>query len=154
MTWRRTAQAAALAALLAIFLITALGYGRLPQTVATHFDLAGNPNAWGSKGSVLLLPIVTLVLWGLLGAVSKLPVRYWNFPVRVMERNLPRQIELTLTLISTLKLEIMLTMLYLQWAVIAGARGNFTLSPLFLPLDLFAIYGTIGIYFIYALRAR
>ena len=49
-------QYAALAALLALWAITAyavMGPHPLPARIPTHFDLAGKPNGWGQPGHVV-----------------------------------------------------------------------------------------------------
>lgn len=48
-------------------LLSALGvWSRLPQTLAVHFDWAGNPNGYGSKGATLALIVFTVLLcWGI-----------------------------------------------------------------------------------------
>jgi uncharacterized membrane protein len=32
-------------------------YAKLPDTVPTHFDIAGKPDAWGAKSSFFFLPL-------------------------------------------------------------------------------------------------
>ena len=32
-------------------------YNKLPDTIPTHFDIAGKPDAWGAKSSLFLLPL-------------------------------------------------------------------------------------------------
>jgi uncharacterized membrane protein len=47
--------------------IGALVRDRLPERVATHFDLYGTPNGWMDRTvAVLFMPIVALVLWALI----------------------------------------------------------------------------------------
>jgi uncharacterized membrane protein len=44
--------------------VTALVYDRLPERMATHFDLAGNPNGWMPRAwGAWFMPIFALVLW-------------------------------------------------------------------------------------------
>jgi uncharacterized membrane protein len=47
--------------------LTAAVYERLPALVATHFDLAGNPNGWMSRGmAASFAPALALGLWAFL----------------------------------------------------------------------------------------
>ncbi len=42
-------------------------YSRLPEQMATHFDLAGNPNGYSSRAAAALFtPVCMLALWALL----------------------------------------------------------------------------------------
>ncbi len=45
----------------------ALVRDRLPERVATHFDLDGAPNGWMDRTvAVLFMPVVALVLWAVI----------------------------------------------------------------------------------------
>lgn len=44
--------------------LTAAALPFLPETVPVHFDAAWNPDRWGSRGELLLLPAVLLLLAG------------------------------------------------------------------------------------------
>ena len=53
--------------------LTAAVYERLPELVATHFDLAGNPNGWMSLAmAASFAPAMALGLWALLRALPRL----------------------------------------------------------------------------------
>ncbi len=44
--------------------VTALVYDRLPERMATHFDLAGNPNGWMPRAvGAWFMPVFGLVIW-------------------------------------------------------------------------------------------
>ena len=61
--------------------------GRLPERVATHFDIAGRPNGWMSRdmatdftlGVGLFLPALTISMMAL---TSRIPVSFVNIPNR------------------------------------------------------------------------
>jgi hypothetical protein len=61
--------------------------GRLPPVVASHFDAAGAPNGWSSRGSyaILLAAIGVLLPLGIIGLVTALTQRgpqLLNIPAR------------------------------------------------------------------------
>ncbi|WP_072312647.1 DUF1648 domain-containing protein [Agrococcus sp. Marseille-P2731] len=66
-----------------------LQYPSLPDVIPTHFGPGGEPDAWGSKASVLWLAGVALALAALVGWISTRP-RSFNFPVPVTEQNAQR----------------------------------------------------------------
>ncbi len=61
-------------------------YSALPETVATHFDLQGNPNGFSSKAGLLALTFVTLSALSLfffgVGKMQYMPTRFINIPHR------------------------------------------------------------------------
>jgi hypothetical protein len=67
--------------------------GRLPPVVASHFDAAGAPNGWSSRGSyaILLAAIGVLLPLGIIGLVTALTQRgpqLLNIPARDYWRRL------------------------------------------------------------------
>ena len=45
-------------------LFLAVYWRRMPEEIPTHFNAAGQADGWGSKSSILLLPIVGAVMFG------------------------------------------------------------------------------------------
>src|SRR5581483_10233731 len=73
-----------------VLAITVWGYIALPTTIPTHYNIQGAPNAYGSKASLLTLPILTICLAVLLTVLSRFPHRY-NYPWPITPENAPRQ---------------------------------------------------------------
>src|SRR5579863_833739 len=79
-----------LLAVLLWFTYSALnGAESLPDRIPTHFDISGQPNAWGSPQFLWLLPVVGTGLYLLMTALASIRFRRYNLPVRVTETNLP-----------------------------------------------------------------
>jgi len=82
--WR--ARTLALASLGACFLYMALTAHALPDHMATHFDIHGNPDGWSSKTAFFIsfpLTVVGTNLFLLLlmpAIVTKIPKRFVNIP--------------------------------------------------------------------------
>lgn len=66
-----------------------LTYPRLPAVVPTHFTLQGEPDAYGSRTSVLWLSAVMTALVALVAWLSTKP-RHLSYPVPVTEENAQR----------------------------------------------------------------
>lgn len=70
----------------ALWLFAVWAYGRLPQVMPVHFNLAGQPDGWAHKGIIewFLLPvIITMTTTGVLAlawSLPRIPLRYWNMP--------------------------------------------------------------------------
>ncbi len=145
---RRTMEAICLGLLVVIFWFTyaALrGPERLPDRIPTHFDVSGQPNAWGSPAFLWFLPIVATGVYLLLTVLGSIRFRRYNLPVRVTEANLPFIQDQTILMMAWIKCEILSLFVYLQWSIIQSARnGAFRLSPLLIPVFLVVIFSTVG----------
>ena len=62
-------------------------YPLMPETVASHFDLAGKPDGWSSKASFItvyavVLAIVAATVYGIALLLPKMPTNMINMPYR------------------------------------------------------------------------
>lgn len=130
------------------------GWLILPAVVPTHFGISGQPDAYGSKGTLLILPVIFLLVYGLLTFLERFPHTY-NYPVTITEENAPRQYKRARILLVWLKLEILAAGMILQWNIIQSAANRSGSGLLYftflLPVLLLA---TVIIYMIKARRER
>lgn len=147
---RKTLEILALFVLVLLCSITwAAVYGpnHLPDRVPTHFDAAGNANAWGSPSGMILLPAIAVGLYLLMSLVSRFPGAF-NYPVRVTPQNIARLQSVTLDMIAWLKTELLCLFTVLQGAFIHAARtGEGHLFPVIPPFFIAAIFATAGWHF-------
>jgi uncharacterized membrane protein len=145
---RKTAETVGLAMLAVLFWITysALnGTEKLPDRIPTHFDISGQPNAWGPPRTVWLLPIIGTGLYLLMTVLGSIQFRRYNLPVPVTEANLPYIQEQTSVMVAWIKCELLCLFAYLQWSIIQSARtSQFRLSPLLIPVFLVVVLSTVG----------
>jgi len=128
------------------------GPHRLPERIATHFGADGRPNGWGSPTMLLMLPVIVLAVYGLMTLVAQFPSTF-NYPVRVTAENRARLEELSLQMISWLKVEIVCLFTFIQWFIIQSARqGTLTMSPLVVPLCIATIFATVGWHIVAMIR--
>jgi hypothetical protein len=153
---RKMFEAISLVAIAVLWAITwrALdGPNPLPGRIPTHFNAAGEPNAWGPPGALWLLPAVAAGLYLVISLVALFPAAF-NFPVRVSALNRPRLEALTLRMISCLKAELACLFLTIQASIVESARnGHAGLSPLIVPVFLVAVFGNIGWHMVAIFRA-
>ena len=98
---------------------------RLPDRVPTHFDISGQPNAWGSPGILWILPAAGLGLYSLMTALASIQFRSYNLPVRVTEVNLPfiqRKFRLSVAIVPGFMVVIFATAGIYLVAIMRGAR--------------------------------
>lgn len=125
---------------------------QLPERIPTHFGLSGEPDAWGGKGTLVILPIVGLILYVSMMALARVPHIY-NYPVTITERNAEAQYRLGRKLLLTVNAFTtwLLACLVLEAISVAlGRQGG--LSPVFLVVLLVAPIGILIGYLILASR--
>ena len=129
------------------------GPNRLPDRIPTHFNISGQPNAWGSPGILWILPVVGLGLYLLMTVLASIRFRRYNLPVRVTEANLPFIQEKTSEMVTWIKTELLCLFVYIQAAMIRGARAEqFGLEPAIVPLFMLAVFATAGYYMVVIFR--
>jgi uncharacterized membrane protein len=143
----------ALAALIWITYTALNGPNRLPERMPTHFDVAGNPNGWGSPSGIILIPIIASGVYLLMSVVARFPASF-NYPVRVTPQTLPRLQAITLDMITWIKAEMACLFAALQWAIIQAARSsNGQIFPKILPFFLIVVFGTVAGHIVALFRA-
>jgi uncharacterized membrane protein len=98
------------------------GSGLLPERVPVHFDMAGHPNRWGSPSTFLVLTVVTVAVYLLITVVARFPANFNYGGVEVSDENLPRLQALTINMLAWIKMEMVCTLSWIQWAMIQSAR--------------------------------
>lgn len=83
--FNRLLLAAGLLALAGSALFLGIYWRHIPQDIPTHFNAAGQIDAWGSRSTVLLLPIVGAVSFGMFQFVVVLCASIKSRGARAME---------------------------------------------------------------------
>lgn len=149
----RAIEIAALLALIAVFVILAVYWPRLPERVPTKFGVNGEIKAWGSRSMMLLIPLLALALYGGLTFLGRYPHRF-NYPVTITAENAHRHYALGRWTLSTIKLAVLLLLAVISLAVLhaaayptaAGAIGALIIVPiaLFLAFTIALVVLTIA----------
>jgi len=113
-------EAAGALALAATVVYVALAWSKLPASLPTHFDLAGRPNAWGSRTSILFLPCIALAIYAGLGILQRFPWVY-NYAVAIGPDNAEAQYRLAIRLLRALKAIIAATFGWIDYSTIRMA---------------------------------
>jgi uncharacterized membrane protein len=129
------------------FYLALSDYSALPDTIPTHFDAGGKPDAWGGKSAVLVWPAVSAFIFllitsiGIWFAIAKDPRRLMNLPRRWKAALTVEQTEELRVFMNRclflLKLVIQGLAAYGIYIIIEIAQGN--ASGLGTPWFLFAI---------------
>jgi uncharacterized membrane protein len=147
-------EALSLAGLVIMAFMIVKVWAVLPDTIPSHFNAAGQPDGYGGKGSLIMLPLMGLVLYMTFGILRFYPHVY-NYPCPITEQNAEFQYRLAIYLLAWMKIEVIWCFLYINAGTIKVAMGQSDgLGPQFIFIMLFAVFGTIGWYFFVALRNR
>jgi uncharacterized membrane protein len=103
----RIIQVATVCCLVSLLAHAAYVWPNLPPRVPTHFGIAGAPDAWGSRASLLALPMMATVFFVTLTLLERIPHRY-NYPIEVTAANAPRMYALGRRLVLSVKLILVL----------------------------------------------
>jgi uncharacterized membrane protein len=138
----------AMAGLLVIFGYTLYQYAHLPETIPSHFDAAGKVDDYANRGSVWVLPGLSLFIYFLLTFIILIPHQF-NYMVRITPQNALRQYTLALRLIRYLKAFIIWLFFFITMGIVMSAAGKSSgLGLWFLPITLGMIFIPMIIYFI------
>ena len=122
----------------------AFSWSSLPARVPTHFGVSGQADSYGDKMALLALPVITVVLYVLLTALSFFP-QFFNFPWPITEDNATAQYRLARTMLGWLKVELVAIFAYINWQIIQAAQGHAPgLGLWFLPVVLLIVFGTLA----------
>ncbi|HET8809044.1 MAG TPA: DUF1648 domain-containing protein [Flavobacteriaceae bacterium] len=111
------------ASLIFLWFWTFWNYTNLPETIPTHFNASGEPDAYGSKNTIFTLPIIASLLFLLLSVISRFPYKY-NYPIKITSENATAQYANTARMMRVLKLSIMLVFLLINILTIRTATGE------------------------------
>ncbi len=137
----------ALLSLASLFFVPLLLYGQIPDIIPTHFDGAGNPNAWGGKGSIFVTPAIMTIVYLILFGVSRCP-DMWNLPVKITEENKERMYKGVYTMLVIFRIELTVLFQVMNLYTIFDTR----LPAAFLPITLAVVFGTAGILAVYSIK--
>jgi len=127
----------AVLAMVGMFLLFGLYWRRLPERMPIHFGIDGKPDNWGSKETSLLVPLLSLPLFGLLIWVS--------FFAPIDPTPNPEKARAFLKLVvGIMNAEIMLMFFWIEWRMFNTALNKAEgVGVWFLPVMLAVLFGTI-----------
>jgi len=137
-------------ALLAIWVMTIMGYSKLPDVVPTHYNFAGEAGGFEEKGMIWSWAIIATILFVGMTIVNKYP-HIFNYPVKITEENALRQYTIATRLVRYMKLFVVLTFGFIVFTIIQNANE---LNTLVLPVALGSTVLLLLYFIIKMYRAR
>ena len=133
--------------LLALWGWTITHYSSLPETIPTHFNAAGEADGFGSKVSLIALPVIATLLFIGLTLLNRYP-HIFNYPTAITQDNALKQYTLATRMLRYLKLVLVVVFGGIEFMTIQYATGKAAgLGAWFLPLTLVLVFLPL-IYFV------
>ncbi|MFL1470551.1 DUF1648 domain-containing protein [Paraclostridium bifermentans] len=120
-----------------------INWNNIGENVPSHYNSAGQSDSWGSKSSLIILPIITIIVNASMSGVLFFP-QGLNIPIKLTEENYVKVYDLTRDLMNFNKMGINISFLYIT---LMSANGK-PLGTWFLPIFLIIIFMPIAIYYI------
>lgn len=99
-------------------LLTALAWNGLPEQVPTHYNFAGQADAWGGKGTVWFVPVVMVIACGVVEVCARLRPDHINIPVKIRPEHRQESYCVMRTMCFVLNVQVALTFLLIQLATL------------------------------------
>lgn len=120
-----------------------INWNHIGDNVASHYNSVGQIDSWGSKSSLIILPIIAIIVNISMSGVLFCP-QALNVPVKITEENYVKVYDLTRDLMNFTKIAINISFLYIT---LMSANSK-SLGVCFLPACLILIFVPIVIYYI------
>jgi uncharacterized membrane protein len=121
-------------------------YQHSPDIIPIHFDVVGNPDQYGAKTTLFILPALGTLIYLGMTVLNRYPHTF-NYPAKITAENAATQYALATRLIRFLKLATILVFLFINYKMARIATGKATgLGWWFLPLALGLVFIPIVFY--------
>lgn len=105
-----------------IWIYVIFNISKLPNLIPTHFAMNGKPNSWGSRNTILIMPIMCTITSALLIGITRFP-KFFNYQVEITKDNVERQYRNSIDLMLALAIEVAGTFIYIEYKMIKSALG-------------------------------
>jgi uncharacterized membrane protein len=140
--------------LIILIALPLIWYNKLPERIPVHFNGAGEPDGYGGRSTLWILPVTGLFMWLLLTIIEAFPQIY-NFPVKITPENIVTQYTMATRLIRILKSVILIIFSFISFQTIKTATGGASgLGKAFMPVFLLITFGVILIYIVRSMNNR
>ncbi len=130
--------------IICLILLPLYYFNDLPNKVPKHFNVFGQPDSYGNKVMIWVIPIIALLLYIGMTILNKYP-HIFNYPTKVTNENAEKLYKIATKSIRFLKVVIVVLFSYLNFRIIKTSLNETTgIGYIFLPVFVILIIGTIG----------
>ncbi len=128
--------------------------GDLPEKIPMHFNYKGEPDNWGNRDSIWFLPVLVIMLYATMEAITRIP-HLFNYPVEITPENAKRQYTMGIRLIRFINIGIVALFFYLSRITVhASLTGKAeSAAGVIIMISLFTFLPII-VYYILALKKK
>jgi len=116
-------------------------YSDLPDKIPKHFNLKGEADSYGPRGSIFIVPYVALITVLPMIYISKVPHTY-NYNIKITAENAVREYTLAKSMIIQMSLAISIILFYVTSLIIYSSSNTHS------PLENWDIVIILGIIFL------
>ena len=138
-----------LASIIGVAAYLILAWNTIPDRIPMHYNAAGEINRWGDKSGLIVLPIISVILYGMITLIERFP-QIWNTGVRVTDENRTQVYRLLKNLIACVKMMVLLV--FGGLTVLSSLSLN--LPIWFLLVFVVLLFGTIAFFIVKLTRLR
>jgi len=135
--------------LIGVLVYLFLNWSSIPDKIPGHYNAMGKIDRMGSKGELVILPIIGWLMYLFLTIIENFP-QIWNTGVTVTEENKERVYRITKDLLNTVKLLVIVVFVYLT----INSSQAISLTVWFLPVFLILLFGSMIFFFIKLVRVK
>jgi hypothetical protein len=142
----KTIEVIGIFALVASCMIPLMFFYELPERIPVHFDMAGQPDAYGSRSMTLIMPVVAISLYAIIFSAARYQ-HLFNYPVPVTAENKTELLALSQQMLRLIRLAVALLFLVLIVSTVQVGLGESKRANIYFVIYfLLAIAAIIGIY--------
>ena len=124
-------------------------YSSLPDTIPTHFNASGEADAFGSKQSIWISPVIATILFIAMFILNKYP-HIHNYMETITEENAFRNYKFSTRLIRFVSLFLVITFALITFHTIQTAKSDgVTLNKWLLPIIIGMSIAVVPVILIY-----
>ena len=139
--------------LIALIVLPIYYFGKLPETIPSHFGANGAPDGYSGKNTIWILPIIGTLMYIGMFWLNKYPHKF-NFPQKVTKENAKRLYTTGTKMIRILNVITTCFFAYITYATIqTSLESQSGLGNWFVPLVLILTLGFTG-YFLFKSMSR
>ncbi len=129
-------------------------YIKLPEIIPVHYNESGNPDSYGNKLSIFILPLITSVIYILLTQLNKYPhILYYS--EEITKKNALQQYTLATRIIRYVKFTVsLLFLLIVITAMDEDIVESDGLGVWFAPVILIIVFVPLIIFILISIRKR
>lgn len=116
-------EIASITLLILMWCYSIVNYTELPDTIATHFNASGEPDGFGSKNTIWLIPTIATVMYIGLFILNKYP-HIHNYMVNITEENALKNYRFSTRVVRIVNFLSALLMAYITYMIVESALGT------------------------------